>query len=89
MFQFIWRLYIPSKTIVRGDSKSLSIAGASIFAKIKRDELMKKLAVDYPHYGWDSNFGYGTKQHIEAISKFGITPHHRKSYKPIKKYITE
>jgi ribonuclease HII len=66
--------------IIGGDSKSLSIAAASIFAKVARDKLMDKLDQDYPHYLWKQNKGYGTKQHIDAIKKFGITPHHRKSF---------
>jgi ribonuclease HII len=67
-------------TIVGGDSKSLSIATASIFAKVTRDRFMDKLDQDYPHYLWRQNKGYGTKQHIDAIKKFGITPYHRKSF---------
>jgi ribonuclease HII len=67
-------------TIVGGDSKSLSIATASIFAKVTRDRFMDKLDQDYPNYLWRQNKGYGTKQHIDAIKKFGITPYHRKSF---------
>lgn len=67
-------------TIVGGDNKSLSIAAASIFAKVVRDKLMDNLDLDYPHYLWRQNKGYCTKQHIDAVKKFGITPHHRKSF---------
>jgi len=73
-------------TIVGGDNKSLSIAAASIFAKVARDKLMDKLDEGYPEYLWKQNKGYCTKQHIDAIRKFGITPHHRKSF--LKKIIS-
>jgi len=66
--------------IIKGDQKSYSIACASIVAKVYRDNLMKKLSVEYPEYGWDHNAGYGTKKHIDAINKFGITKHHRKNF---------
>jgi ribonuclease HII len=67
-------------TIVGGDNKSLSIAAASIFAKVARDKLMDELDKDYPNYLWKQNKGYCTKQHMDAIKKFGITLHHRKSF---------
>jgi len=73
--------YIPHQCIVKGDSKILSIAAASILAKDYRDRLMETLHVEYPEYGWDKNVGYPTKTHREAIRKFGITPYHRKSFK--------
>ncbi len=69
-----------TKTIIKGDSKSFSIAAASILAKVKRDTMMKKEAEKYPLYFWEKNKGYGTKQHIEAIKKYGATPLHRKSF---------
>jgi len=68
------------ETIVKGDSKSFSIAAASIIAKVKRDAMMKKAAHKYPNYFWEKNKGYGTKQHIEAIKKYGTTPLHRKTF---------
>lgn len=71
--------------VVKGDSKSLSIAAASIVAKVTRDRIMHKLALQHSEYGWETNSGYGTKAHVEAISKYGITSHHRKSFKPIAK----
>jgi len=80
-------LDIEAKAIVKGDSLSNSIAAASIIAKVTRDNQMEELAKQFPEYGWDSNSGYGTKSHIEAIDKYGITEHHRKSYKPIAKYL--
>lgn len=74
-------------SIVKGDDKVLSISLASIVAKQYRDNLMKKLAGKYPQYGFDSNVGYGTKQHMNAIYTIGITEHHRKSFSPIKEII--
>ena len=71
---------IATKTIIKGDSKSFSIAAASILAKVKRDNLMKKYAMDFPQYFWEKNKGYGTKQHIEAIKQFGSSPLHRKTF---------
>ena len=77
----------PSKSIIKGDQKSYSIAAASIIAKIHRDRYMKFLSYYYPYYKWASNAGYGTKEHIDAIHKKGITIHHRKSFEPIKSLI--
>jgi ribonuclease HII len=66
--------------IVKGDAKFASIAAASVLAKTYRDEYMRKLAQEYPQYGWERNMGYPTKEHIDAIIKHGYTPHHRKSF---------
>lgn len=71
---------IPVQTIIKGDSKSFSIAAASILAKVTRDRLMLKLAEEYPGYGWEHNKGYATREHVAAIKKFGITPHHRNTF---------
>ena len=71
-------------TIVKGDDKVPAISVASIIAKEYRDNKMRQLATQFPVYGWDTNVGYGTKQHTDAIEKFGITAHHRKSFAPIK-----
>ena len=71
---------LPSTTIVKGDGKYLSIAAASILAKTYRDDYMLSLAEDYPQYDWQSNMGYPTKKHRQAIREHGITPYHRKSY---------
>ena len=76
-----------SKSIVKGDEKSLSIAAASIVAKIHRDRYMRFLSYQFPYYSWSSNAGYGTKKHIEQIYKKGITVHHRKTFEPIKSLI--
>ena len=71
------------KTIVNGDSKSLSIAAASIVAKITRDRIMSRLDKEFPGYDWSKNAGYPTKFHKSAILNIGITPHHRRSFKPV------
>ena len=73
----------PSVTLIKGDATSYSVAAASIIAKVYRDRLMTELARQYPGYGFEKNAGYGTKSHIEGLQKFGITPEHRKSYRPI------
>ncbi|SOC35491.1 ribonuclease HII [Ureibacillus acetophenoni] len=78
---------IPQSSIIKGDAKSLAIAAASILAKHARDEYMEQLHNEYPQYGFDQHAGYGTKQHLEAIEKFGPTVHHRKSFEPIKSMI--
>lgn len=68
--------------VVHGDATYASIAAASVLAKTHRDEYMKRLAEQYPQYGWDRNFGYPTPEHIEALRKYGPTPYHRKSFHP-------
>ncbi len=73
----------PALAVVRGDDKSLSIAAASIIAKVTRDRQMAELARQFPGYGWENNAGYGTKQHLDALSRLGVTPHHRVSFKPV------
>lgn len=71
---------LPFTTIVKGDGKYLSIAAASILAKTYRDDYMQVLAKEYPQYDWQSNMGYPTKKHRQAISEHGVTPYHRKSF---------
>ena len=73
--------FIPHQCIIKGDSKILSIACASILAKNYRDDLMIKLHDEFPEYGWNKNMGYATKVHREALNKFGPTIHHRKSFR--------
>lgn len=75
---------VQVKTIVKGDDTVLSIALASIIAKGYRDGVMKKLAEKYPQYGWDTNVGYGSQKHVYAIIQYGATPHHRKTFAPVK-----
>lgn len=71
----------PHTCIVKGDDRSVSIGAASILAKIYRDQWMKDLHNDYPHFGWDTNVGYPTQKHFEGLDKYGITKHHRKSFR--------
>ncbi len=71
---------LPYTTIVKGDGKYLSIAAASILAKTYRDDYMASLAAEYPQYDWQSNKGYPTRKHRDAIRQYGITPYHRRSY---------
>jgi ribonuclease HII len=73
--------FIPYQCIVKGDQKYFSIAAASVLAKCFRDDLMQKLSIEFPHYGWDKNVGYPTQKHRKGISENGITPHHRMSFK--------
>jgi ribonuclease HII len=72
-----------AEAIVKGDSRSISIAAASIVAKVTRDALMIELGLNFSNYAWERNMGYGTKKHKEGLERFGVTEHHRKSYKPI------
>ena len=74
---------IPAQPIVKGDGKSLSIAAASIVAKTVRDRLMTELSLQNPGYGWEKNAGYPSKQHILALERLGVTPHHRRSFRPV------
>ena len=76
-------LTIQSEAIVKGDARSLSISAASIVAKVTRDRLMMALAQQHPGYGWETNAGYGSKAHTEALQNLGVTPHHRRSFKPV------
>ena len=75
------------QSVIKGDDKSLSIAAASIIAKVHRDRLMKKLSIRHQQFGWEKNAGYGTKVHIENIHRSGPTIHHRKTFEPIKSLI--
>lgn len=78
--KLIKNYYYPQQYIIKGDSKSASIAAASILAKVTRDRYMQKLHEEYPQYNWAKNAGYLTKEHIEAIKKYGVTKYHRKSF---------
>jgi len=75
---------IPLKSIIKGDTLSISIAAASIVAKTTRDAYMMEMDKVFPEYGFKNHKGYGTKEHLEAIQKYGITPIHRKTYEPVK-----
>ncbi len=73
----------PAYPVIKGDSKSFSIAAASIVAKVVRDRMMRELAVEFPHYAWERNKGYGVPAHRDGLEQFGVTPHHRRSFAPI------
>jgi ribonuclease HII len=79
----------PAECIIGGDGRSLSVAAASIVAKVTRDRLMVALSQQYPGYGWDRNAGYGVPEHAAALKSLGITPHHRRSFAPIHKMLSE
>ncbi|WP_417452830.1 ribonuclease HII [Kiloniella sp.] len=74
----------PAKAVIKGDSISLSIAAASIIAKVNRDHQMFELSIQYPGYGWEKNQGYGTAQHRAALLDLGVTPAHRRTFRPIR-----
>ena len=76
-------LAIKSQTVIKGDARSQSISAASIMAKIWRDCVMLSLAQQHPGYGWETNMGYGSKSHIEALQNLGVTPHHRRLFRPV------
>ena len=78
---------IVGEPLVKGDAKSLSVAAASIIAKVTRDRIMKELSKQFPQYDWDKNAGYPTQQHLQAIDKYGINEHYRKTYRPVKERI--
>ena len=75
------------KTLVKGDALSLSIAAASIAAKVVRDKIMDELAEEFPGYGWERNRGYGTREHMAALEKLGPTPYHRRSFAPVRRLL--
>jgi ribonuclease HII len=79
---------VPHKTIVKGDAKYMSIAAASILAKTYRDEYMEKIHQEFPVYDWSKNKGYPTKKHRDAIREFGVTMHHRKSFRLLPEQLT-
>ncbi len=80
-------LSVPTTSIIKGDARSLSIAAASVIAKVTRDRMMDELDKKYPYYNFKKNKGYPTKEHVEAINKYGIIKEHRKTYGPVKDYI--
>jgi ribonuclease HII len=77
-------LDIPATALIRGDASSVSIAAASIVAKVKRDLVMCDLGQHFPGYGWEKNAGYPTQQHLSALQDLGITPHHRRTFRPVR-----
>ncbi len=80
-------LDIPHTSIIKGDAKSLSIAAASVIAKVTRDRMMYELDIKYPMYNYKKNKGYPTKEHVEAINKYGIIDGYRKTYGPVRDYL--
>ena len=82
------KIEIDSESIIKGDTKSLSIAAASIIAKVERDEFMRQLDTQYPAYNWKKNKGYGTKDHQNALKMHGVTKYHRKSFSPVRKILS-
>ena len=76
-------LEIPATALIKGDARSVSIAAASIVAKISRDFVMCDLGQQFPGYGWEKNAGYPTAQHLKALQDLGVTPHHRRTFKPV------
>ncbi|WP_078547164.1 ribonuclease HII [Litchfieldia alkalitelluris] len=82
-------IQIPQTSIIKGDSKSYSIAASSIIAKVTRDRLMKRLGMEYPQYGFEQNMGYGTSLHLEALQNYGVTDHHRRSFAPVREALTQ
>ncbi len=81
------QLPCPAIPVIKGDGKSVSIAAASILAKVTRDRIMQRLSQEHPPYGWERNAGYPTAEHLAAIDRHGITPHHRTSYEPVRNFL--
>ncbi|KPQ05788.1 MAG: ribonuclease HII [Rhodobacteraceae bacterium HLUCCA12] len=79
----------PAETLVKGDARCLSIAAASILAKVARDRIMAELARDWPGYGWERNAGYPAPTHLAALKRLGVTPHHRRSFAPVRNILCE
>ncbi len=77
---------LPQTSLIKGDQRSVTIAASSVLAKVTRDDYMKKLDQDFPGYGFSRHVGYGTKEHLEAIKRLGLTPEHRRSFQPIKEF---
>lgn len=77
-------LCCPAETVIKGDARCLSVAAASILAKVARDRIMADLARDWPGYGWETNVGYPAPAHLEALNRLGATPHHRRSFAPVR-----
>ena len=80
---------VPYTTVVKGDATYMSVAAASVLAKTHRDEYMLEMAGRYPGYGWESNMGYPSRAHREAIARLGLTPLHRKSFGPCRQFMDE
>lgn len=79
----------PARTLIKADALSLSVAAASIIAKVTRDRIMEELAEAHPGYAWERNKGYGTRAHSDGLMRLGVTPHHRRSFKPVQAIIKQ
>ena len=79
---------MPARAIVKGDARVLSIAAASIAAKVTRDRMMGEIARAHPGYGFEKHMGYGTAMHLDALARLGVTPHHRRSFAPVRKMLS-
>jgi ribonuclease HII len=82
-------LGVAHTAVVGGDARCYHIASASIVAKVTRDRLMTRLAVRYPHYAWERNAGYGTADHLRGVALHGLTPHHRRSFAPVRQLLLD
>lgn len=82
------KLAMPARTVIKGDQLSASIAAASIIAKVHRDAIMTVLSENHPGYGWERNAGYGTAEHLAALATLGPTPHHRRSFRPVREAVS-
>lgn len=78
---------LPTRTVIGGDRRSLSVAAASILAKVRRDRIMTDLAREHPAYGWEKNAGYGVPAHLDSLRLVGVSPYHRKSFAPVRKIL--
>lgn len=79
----------PAQAVIKGDARCMSIAAASILAKVARDALMADLVLQCPGYGWERNAGYGSAQHLDALKRLGVTAHHRRSFAPVRRMLHE
>jgi len=86
--KFAPKIPCACKPVTKGDSISISIAAASIIAKVTRDAVMTRLHEEFPYYGWANNAGYGTPEHLAGIKTYGITPHHRRSFAPVREAVS-
>ncbi|MCC5970361.1 MAG: ribonuclease HII [Pararhodobacter sp.] len=82
-------LCCPAEPLIKGDARCLSVAAASILAKVARDRIMADLALDWPGYGWETNAGYPAPAHLEALRRLGVTPHHRRTFAPVRNILCE
>jgi len=82
-------LCCPAETLIKGDARCLSVAAASILAKVARDRIMADLALEWPGFGWETNAGYPAPAHLEALGRLGVTPHHRRTFAPVRNILCD